>query len=145
MTAIKIVGTEVNHLSIELKDLISLFEDMSPLYWSILYFEGSGMLDGITMLDFEKEVNSSANGFHIDFTDLQNLAKNIHEITELVLIANRDKKRDKRYRDDYEMYLNCDFTMELVDSSYWLIHTRGEGDLALFKAIDGAFLVEEEK
>lgn len=145
MKAIKVVGAEVNQLSTELEDLISLFESVEPLYWSILYLEGSGELEGTTMLDFEKEVNTSVNGLRIAFKDLQNLAKNIYEVVDLVLIANQDERKNRRYQDNQEMYLNCDFTIELIDSSYWLIHTRNDRDLTLFDPISGASLVDEEK
>lgn len=144
MKAIKIVGIKERFLSTELIELVSLFKNVNPLYWSILYLEAFGEIEGQVMLDFEKQINNSINGVDITVEELQNLSRSV-EIIDLILIASQDKRRNKRYTEDEEMYLNCDFTIELVDSSYWMVHARKDSDLVFFEEVLGASYVEKDK
>ena len=41
----------------------------------------------------------------------------------------------KRYNNKEDMYVNCEYTFELIDSSYWIIHSKNEQFLRKIKSV----------
>jgi len=143
MKAVKIYGVEKEVLSVGLNDLLTLFNKKDQLYWCMLFVEAVGKFREIDILEFEKMVYEAKDGLQMSFYDLKMFASEAEQLLNVVLIGNEETKRNKRYKNDDDMYGACDFTIELVDSSYWLIHARDYRDLTLFLGIDGAVYTEE--
>lgn len=143
MKAVKIYGAKDACLSIGLNDLLTLFNEKSQLYWSILFVEAIGELRDTNILEFEKMVSESKDGIQMGLHDLKVFASEIDQIINLLLIGNEKTENNIRYENDEDMYERCDFTIELVDSSYWLIHARDYRDLTLFEKIEGSTYTDE--
>lgn len=123
-TLIEIHGLETSVLSVGLHDILCYIDNGSQFTWSMLWIEGIGDLENKTMLDFEKEVNKSNNGYAVGWKDLLNLSTSFNQLFEVLLIADKDESKIKRYSSDDEMYHRCDLVIELIDSSYWIIHSN---------------------
>jgi hypothetical protein len=130
---IEIHGNENEVLSIQSRDILSCIEDGYTCHWSILLLEATGHINGKSMTEFEKDVKSSKNGMLLEWGDLKDLLNGFDQIIELILIGDKDQSRLKRYDTDEEMYSNCQYTIELVDSSYWVIHAVNTTSLDLMK------------
>ncbi len=105
-------------LSITLKDILKCVENPTNYCWKLLWIEGVGEIEG-SMLKFEEKINSSADGVLFDYAELLKLSDSIKQLLEIVVIGDRDLKKLIRYENDVEMYDNCEYVIELVDSSFW--------------------------
>jgi hypothetical protein len=132
MSAIRITNEESEVLSIELKDILGSIGDGHQYNWSILWLEFTGDI-GKSVPDFEAEIKKSPNGLRIDWNDLLDLSKKINQTIELILIGSGEPSRLRRYGIDEEMYSSCEYVIELIDSSYWIIHSKNASLLKRFK------------
>lgn len=121
---IKINGDESDVLSVTLKDILKNIHEGQKYKWSILWLEASGNLGSMSILDFEKEIKEAERGYLISWYDLLELSEKFYQVIDLTLVGAKTVNRIRRYSDDKEMYLCCDFTVELIDSSYWIIHSN---------------------
>ncbi|WP_419699011.1 hypothetical protein [Mucilaginibacter sp. NFX135] len=121
---VKITAGNRKVLSVTLNDILSLLKIRSNLKWAILDIYAIGDLgENKSMLAFEEEVGNSENGIIFGWNDLMALSSKLEQIMEIVLIGNEDVSALKRYLSNKEMYNKCKCTIELIDSSYWLIHS----------------------
>ncbi|WP_057937324.1 hypothetical protein [Algoriphagus resistens] len=124
MEKIEIHGNDDMVLSVSLFDILNCIENGQNLYWKILWLEAIGDLGDKTMLKFEREVNNSINGYEISWKKLINLSLKFSQVIEILIIADKDELKVKRYLNDDVMHKECTFTIELIDSSYWVVHSN---------------------
>lgn len=132
--AIKIYGEGKDVLSVELKDVLDCVTDGEEYKWSILWLEAIGNTGRKTMLDLETQVKSSKEGFKIDWKSLTDLANQLDQVIEILLIGDKNDNKLKRYSSNEEMYSNCYCTIELIDSSYWIIYSKSNAVLSRMKS-----------
>jgi len=122
--SIRINGNDAEMLSVSLHDILALIDEGPILKWSVLWIHGTGDL-GVNknMLDFEDQVKNSSLGVFYTWDELVALSKKFKQLIELVLIGASSVRTLKRYDDDNIMHSLCQYTIELIDSSYWEIHS----------------------
>jgi hypothetical protein len=131
--------------SITLFDILSNISNGQNFNWSILWIHAVGNLgdEHKNMLDFEKEIDDSESGLVINWKDLVNLSTKFDDIMELLLIGVGKIEQLKKYETDEEMYLVSEYAIELVDSSYWLIHSNNFENLeSIVKKLPGVIGVD---
>lgn len=143
MNTIKIYNNSGEVLAVELSDILECIEYGDVLVWSILWLEIIGDIS-TSVPELEKSIQKSKNGLPMEWNDLKKLASRIDQVIEMLLIADNNPSNLKRYNNDQEMYDTCEFTIELIDSSYWLIHSpKAENLNKIKKALSrSAFVVE---
>lgn len=132
--AIKVYGEGKDVLSVELKDVLDCVTDGEEYEWSILWLEAIGNTGRKTMVEMETQVKSSKEGFKIDWKSLIDLANQLDQVIEILLIGDKNAHKLKRYSSNEEMYSNCYCTIELIDSSYWIIHSKSNAVLNRMKS-----------
>lgn len=144
MRAVKINGNESPILSVGLVDVLSCVRDGEGIEWGLLWLEAVGELAGRkSMIDLDKEINNSENGVMVTWEELIELSNQIIQGINLLIIGDRENVNIKKYIIDKEMYSSCDYTIELIDSSYWIIHSNNEIFLEnLFKKLKGVEYIE---
>jgi hypothetical protein len=144
LKAVKIDGDESLILSVTLRDILTCVQNGQDNKWSILYLEATGDLGTKSILDFEEEIKSSKNGVELKWIELLEIAGAFHQIIEILLIGDKDASLLRRYKDDKEMYATCSYTLELVDSSYWIVHSNNDDFLERVKStLSGAEYIFE--
>lgn len=128
-------------ISVELSQILEEIHDGSAFYWSILFFEGIGCLEGGgSVLDLENKIYKSERGFFINWSDLNTLFEKLHQIIWVILIGCKDESLLRRYETDQEMYETCDVYIEMHDSSFWEVFSKDESLIerlaAKFKKIE---------
>lgn len=111
-------------LSVNLNDILGEINDTSSNLWCLLYLNATANLEDGSILDLEREVNNSRNGVRFDWTNLKAFANQIIQGIDMVLIGDKVVEHLKRYPTDAEMQVTCRYVIELVDSSYWLVHSH---------------------
>ncbi|WP_295800957.1 hypothetical protein [Mucilaginibacter sp.] len=143
--SIRINGNDDEILSVSLQDILENIKDGQTLKWSLLWIYAVGDLGtNKNMLDFEEEVNSANNGIFFTWEELKSLSSKFEQVLEMVLIGVKDIKDLKRYESDELMYSICQYTIELIDSSYWEIHSLDISSLEQIKDnLPGVEYIEE--
>ncbi|MXV18002.1 hypothetical protein [Hufsiella ginkgonis] len=137
MVAVKIEGDDKG-LSVTLQDILTNIPNGKTLYWALLWIEASGDLGDESILEFENTVNHSVEGTLIEWEKLHVLSSKILQTIEILFIGCKNHNDIKRYKEDKDMYSTCDYTVELIDSSYWLVHSKDtEAIEHLKKALNG--------
>lgn len=136
--SLKISGNSSEVLSVNLYDILSCIKNDEKCNWSILWIEAVGEKSDNYVLQFEKEINDSDEILVLNSYDLLNLSKRFSQIIEILLIGDGDVDKLKRYPSDAEMYINCRYTIELIDSSYWIVNSYDHNFLnCIQKKLDG--------
>ena len=128
---------ELPHLS-----LANILEkiDGERYFWSVYFLDATGDLgSGQSIPDFEKKIFDSENGVQFTWADLNSLAKKFYQVIDIVLVGCLDALPRERFSNDEDMFANCDVVVEMVDSSYWLIHSQAQ---PLITELSKAFKVE---
>ncbi|MGQ8869683.1 hypothetical protein [Myroides sp. TSA_177.3] len=102
-------------LSINLGDILCFINTAKELNWKIVWIEGVSV-KGFDMLAFEAEVKK---GLKVSYDELIDLNKKIVQIYDLVLVGDKENIEDKKEE-------NCDYIIELIDSSFWEITSKNE-------------------
>jgi hypothetical protein len=132
MNAIRITSEGSKILSIELKDILESIADGDQYNWAILWLEFTGNI-GRSVPEFEAEINKAPNGLRVDWNGLISLSKKIDQTIDLLLVGAQDTLRLRRYEIDEEMYGSCEYVIELIDSSYWIVHSKNASLLQRFR------------
>jgi hypothetical protein len=127
--AVKIYGNNVQLLSIKLTNILECIDNGDEYKWSILWLDAIGDLKGKPILDLEKEIRDSENGLSIEWDDLVQLSREFDQVIEILIIGDKDASIIKRYDSDEEMHSKCQYTIELLDSSYWIVHSKNSDSL----------------
>jgi hypothetical protein len=130
--AIKIYGNNNETLSVDLKDILKFLVDGHTCNWSILWLEAIGNI-GQSVPDFEKKIGESANGHIMSWQDLLELSSKFDQVIEITVIRDKNLSKLRRYSNDEQMYLACEYVLELIDSSYWIIHSKNKTVLTELK------------
>jgi hypothetical protein len=130
--AIKICGDDKEVLSVELKNVLECVVNGNQCEWSILWLEAIGNI-GKSIPEFEKEISNSEKGVLVTWESLLELSGKFDQVIELLLIGDKSISKLKRYSGNEEMYSNCEYVIELIDSSYWLVHSKNEEVLTQMK------------
>lgn len=123
MREIEIHGNNSSILSVSLKDVLDCVSSKPELHWTILWFEGIGGFKEFSALEFERLIKNSSKGHSLQMEELYTLSDSLDQLLEIIVIGDRDESNLKRYDSDDDMIQNCDLVLELVDSSYWVIHS----------------------
>lgn len=118
-------------LSVSLFDILEQLDKAEAYFWKILWLEAKGELIKGNILELEEEINNSENGYIINFPELIKFAERIDQIIEIVIIGSANIDFLRRYEADEDMKDSCDYCIELVDSSYWLISSVDSKFIAL--------------
>ena len=111
-------------LSVTLHDLLrNLGEHGSTLEWAVMFLRAIASPEsGVDMLQLERQINSSPNGYRISWDELCVLSTKLAEILETLIVASPDLSGLTRYKSDREYYDNCCVVLEAIDASYWQIY-----------------------
>jgi len=132
--SIKINGNNREILSVTLQDILTKIENGQNLKWALLSIYAIGDLGhNKSMLNFEEDINKSKNGVLFNWDELKALSTKFEQVIEIVLIGSQLTSTLKRYQDDVEMFSACDYTIELIDSSYWIVHALERESLEQLK------------
>lgn len=129
-SGIMVKGSTPGLLSVSLKDILSCVEEPKDITWVILWFTATGKLkleltaDAESMIDFENKINQSENGLEVNWRSLESIANQVDQVIEFLLIGSDDSASLIRYKDDDTMHSTCEYSLELVDSSYWILYSK---------------------
>jgi hypothetical protein len=129
-------------LTIKLKDILECIDNPSICKWNLLWIEAIGTYQE-SILDFEAKINDSNNGIQFEFEELIKLSDSTDQIIELTLVADVESEKLIRYDTDENMYKNCRYVIELIDSSFWEFTSSDSKVLEVIKQkFDGVSDVE---
>ena len=124
---IRIKDEKNGYIFVELKDILEMIQNGNLLHWSILWLEASGDLgNGQSMILFEEKIAKNEKGLIISWEDLKSLSTKFDQIIELCIIGCKDKNLLNRYENCNIMYKKCDIVIEMIDGSFWEIHSNDE-------------------
>ena len=127
MKAIKIKGGNSEFLSVDLEDILSCVKDGEEVNWGLLWIEATVKIDSeLSFIHRDYEINKSKTATSITWEELGKLSSQINQAIDLVIIGDKNQSNVKRYATEDAMYINCDYTIELVDSSYWIVHSNND-------------------
>lgn len=122
--ALKVKGSSPKILSVSLKEVLDCVSNSENIQWSILWLTAVGNLEPESVIAIEERANQSANGLEVSWPFLLEFAEKVSQIIEIILLGNTSPEQLHRYENDNEMYSSCDYILELIDSSYWLLHSK---------------------
>ncbi|TPG31114.1 hypothetical protein [Flavobacterium pectinovorum] len=129
-------------LTIKLKDILECIGNPSIYKWNLLWIEAIGTYQE-SILDFEAKINDSNDGIQFEFEELIKLSDSTDQIIELTLVADVENEKLIRYHTDENMYKNCRYVIELIDSSFWEFTSSDSKVLEVIKQkFDGVSDVE---
>ncbi|UOQ69506.1 hypothetical protein [Hymenobacter volaticus] len=99
--------------------------------WCLLYFEAwssqTWAVEGLSDLsEYDNEVNQSPNGIIVTLHQVHQLAQAPTQIINLVLAGSAQAATLHRYEQPEQLYACCDYVLEVVDSSYLLVHSSDQ-------------------
>lgn len=111
-----------NEQKLTLVDLLNIIP-RNNWDWYIYEFEGIGKaLEGLDMPSFEELILSLDNGYKISWVDLNLLAKSLHDINELFVVAlEKPVSYNDVTKDNFSDFL-C--AIEIRDSHFWNIKIK---------------------
>jgi len=122
--SIKIKGSNNLYLSVTLTDILKCIENGITMKWSILYLYATGYLDNNqTMVSFEKNINEAISITKYSWEEINILSLKFEQLYGITLIGAQKEKDMRRYSKDDDMFKYCDYSIMLIDSSYWIIDT----------------------
>ena len=127
MKAIKVNGDHSEILSVELKDILGCIQYSKKVNWGLLWLNVTARLEnGKSIVDLEYMINKSSTAMPVTWEELAKLSSQINQAFDVLVIGDKDVANIIRYATDQEMYNTCDYTIELLDSSYWIIHSNDD-------------------
>ncbi|TKC12041.1 hypothetical protein FA048_00025 [Pedobacter polaris] len=124
---IKISGDKNPILSVSLKDILGCIKSIERITWAILWLEAVAALENNTsIVHLEDKINNSDNATIISWEQLLILSNQIIQGINLLILGDKKQSNLKKYLKDEDMFMSCDYTIELIDSSYWIIHSNDE-------------------
>lgn len=130
MRGLKIHGNESRVLSVSLNDILNQISDGELYNWSILWLKAYLQpCCGESIFDIEKNIEQSKNGLVLTWGDLLKFSDKIEQLLEILIIGDMLISNIKNYENDEEMINTCQFTIELIDSSYWIVYCKEKSTL----------------
>jgi uncharacterized protein (DUF4213/DUF364 family) len=128
--ALQLEGDKSNVLSIKLVDILDCIEDANELKWSILWIEGCGVLSsGMSIMDLEDQFNNGETCTLLSLKELYKLSSELEQIIDLTLIGDASSEKLKRYSNEWEIFSNCHYSIQLLDCSYWIVCSENDRTL----------------
>lgn len=122
---IRIYVKQDDAIHVKLLDILDGIDNGNKYYWSILEIEASGYLgEGKNYMQLEEEVQTSPNGFFINWEELKDLSRKLDQVIWITIIGCTNKDLLKRYDNDQEMYTVCDFVIEVFDGGCFEIFSK---------------------
>lgn len=132
--AIRILDTKDEVVSVKLSDILATIRNGEQLFWSFLLLDSVAEKEYVNEIsEFEKEISHSLDGKECDWNELIKLAPKLFQEIDLILIGCKNRENLHRYLTDDEMYEKCEVVIEMIDSSYWEIHSPYLKLLELFE------------
>jgi len=126
----------------ELSDVLSCLPFSEQLLensfkWKVFFLEGVGRLRGKQAIaPLSEEINNSIDGFKTTYKFLMEMSEDLDQIIEVFLVAHSGEKEINKQKTDGEFYELYDYTIELFDSSYWIVCCK---DKKYVKALEKRF------
>ncbi len=130
---LRLQGAAPHILSVTLRDVLECIPEAGRKTWALLWLTAVGALLPESVLSFEQIVNESPQGVVITWSALSDLANRLEQVVDIILIGSQDTNNLHRYLEDTVMYEICDYVLELIDSSYWLLHSKDKEFIANVK------------
>jgi len=110
---------------LHLHDILKFIDCADEYFWAVLFVKGVlKEATGKSITDVENLVNKAENGISFETDDLIKFSEGFFQMIDVVVIGSKDREALRRYSTDNEMYAACDWVIELVDSTSWLIHSK---------------------
>jgi hypothetical protein len=138
MTAIKIADLHHHYLTVEVRDVLPCVRDGESYHWTILFFEGVGDVTilGTDVLEIEHIARESPDGWPVTWPQLIQLSEHLEQCIDLMLVGCLEPMEKLGSKSDEYLYETCDIVFELVDSSYWIVHSHSND---LIECLKGRF------
>lgn len=114
-------------LSVALHDLLEVLEESAaPLHWSVFHLYGHGP----DALDLE-EASSVEHGLRLRHADLTTLREGFEQIYDGLFVGCASE-RNVPFAPDLSTNppADCPLVLDVVDSTFWVVSTRSERDVA---------------
>lgn len=128
-------GDNEAFLSVRLDTILSLIDNIDKCIWKLIWIEG--VSQEIDVFELEKKVNESDDGLLVDTDGLSNISLLFNDLTELVLLGDKNEENLHKLENDDEMKARCEYFIELVDSSYWEITSQNQYFIKKLETISG--------
>lgn len=127
MKAVRVSGSKHEVLSVELKDVLNCLADAEKNKWGLLWLHAMACLgNGKSMVDYEQKINHSEAATKVFWKDLVKLSTQIIQTIDIVIIGDKNGANIIKYSTDEQMFNSCRYVIELIDSSYWLVHSSDD-------------------
>lgn len=126
-------------LTVKLRDVLRVVEpEGRDLTWSILDLEARSDPDKFkgNLLEIEQKVRESPQGLIFTWDELVTFAHALIEVVDAVIVACKDQKLIPSLKPGDEVFAQCEFGIEAVDSSVWRVYAR---DDQLLQKVQAAF------
>lgn len=124
---IRILDKHNRVVSVKLLDILDMIPNGESFHWAILWSDITPRKgDGEFIMNLEQQVNKAENGLSIDWEELKSLTKKIHQEIDLAVIGCSNKENLHRFKNDREMYEQCDIVIEMFDTSYWRVFSKDD-------------------
>ncbi|PRD43774.1 hypothetical protein [Sphingobacterium haloxyli] len=137
---LKINGDDSDILSVRLEHLLNCYDrSEGDVSWGLLWLDVVMRPEvGYNILELEGEINNSDFGKKISLEKLLEFSSQISQAINILVLGDKDPKNIKRFETDDLMYAKCEYVIELVDSSYWIVHSNNSVFLNnIFEKIPG--------
>jgi len=128
---IRILDQRDHVISVNLRHILKEITNGKKLNWAILYIDVILKPNSdIPIVQLEKQINHSQNGYEINWKNLTQFAEKIHQEIDITIIGFKNKENMHRYKEDREMYETCDIVIEIIDGGFWEVFSKDK-DLIL--------------
>lgn len=137
---LKINGDDSDILSVRLEDLLNCYDrNGDDIFWGLLWLDVvMRPATGYNVHKLEDEINNSDFGKEISLEKLLEFSSQISQAINILLVGDKDQKNIRKSQADELMYAKCEYVLELVDSSYWIVHSNNIAFLDnIFEKIPG--------
>ena len=113
-----------NILNIELRDILKIIKSGSKLEWVLwddveLVYKKTWRLN---VSELENKVRNQENGFPIEWNDLLDFSKHIHQAIWITILGSIKPLKLSKGTSVEDVYKNCEYVIKLIDSSFWEIY-----------------------
>lgn len=128
---LKINGDDSDILSVRLEDLLNCYDrNEGDIFWGLLWLDVVMRPEvGYNVLELENEINNSDFGKEISLEKLLEFCSQISQAINILVVGDKDQNNIRKFEVDELMYAKCKYVLELVDSSYWIVHSNNSAFL----------------
>lgn len=122
---IRIRDRENHMVKVKLCDILNEISDGDKFHWSILFSEVIPMPGrGKYTTSIEEKADNAQEGYILTWQQLKDFTGAVHQELDLRVIGALDVFMIRKYNSDEELHRNCDFLIEMFDSTYWEVFSR---------------------